>query len=48
MAERPRHQFILVACNAEDSTLDGNSDVLEWQTHPRDILLAESECHLQM
>ena len=47
MAEGVRHHFTL-SCNPEFTLADWNSDVLELQTHPSDIWLAESVCHLQM
>ena len=33
--------------NPEHAVVDINSDVVEWQMHPRDLWLEESDCHLQ-
>ena len=37
--------WCLIPCNI---MADTNSDVVEWQSHPRNIRLIENECHLQI
>ena len=37
--------WCLIPCNI---MADMNSDVVEWQSHPRNIRLIENECHLQI
>ena len=37
-----------MSCRPEYTVADVDSDVVEWQTHPRDIWLAEIDCNLQI
>ena len=48
VAKGLRHHFTLVFGDPEYTVADISSDVAKWQTHPRDIWLAERECNLQI
>ena len=37
MAEELRYHILVKSCNSEYTVADINSDVVEWQAHPRDI-----------
>ena len=41
-------RMTLRSCDPEYTVADIKSDVVEWQTHLRDIWLPESECHLHI
>ena len=43
-AKAPVHTDV---CSLGFTVAKSNSDVLEWQTNPRNIWLVENECHLQ-
>ena len=48
MAEKLEHHFNLISCEPEYTVADFKLDVVEWQMHPLDICLTESECILKI